>query len=283
MNATDDWYDVSQLDNKSYRINEAQTCGMYLIEGTEQSILIDTGVGVGNLHSLVTDLVGTPIAVALTHTHWDHIGAAAQFENVLVSSTELPENGRVAIDSLSNEFTHSPKEFADQWTAENKFPDGKHPEDYTIEPFQASSVPIEKGISLGERSLEVYTLPGHSPGHLGFLDPKTNIFYGGDIIHTGQGLYILFENCSIYDYIESLTELKSLHDAGEFDTLVTSHNEPLTGTDLSLIDDLLVGLREITAGDLEYEIIETTWGTARSYQVGSSEILTKEDIQKNKQ
>lgn len=283
MNATDDWYDVSQLTNYSYRINEAQTYAMYLIEGTRQSILIDTGVGVGNLHSLVADLVDTPITIALTHTHWDHIGAAAQFENVLVSSVELPEDGQVVIDSMSDEFTHRPKEFADQWTAKNRFPDNKNPEDYTIEPFQASFIPIGEGISLGDRSLEVYTLPGHSPGHVGFLDPKTNIFYGGDIIHTGRGLYILFEDCSIDDYIESLTELRSLYDAGAFDTLVTSHNEPLTGADLLLIDDLLVGLREIAAGDLEYEIIETTWGTARSYQIGSSEILTKEDIQKDKQ
>lgn len=278
MNATDDWYDVSQLTNKSYRINEAQTYSMYLIKGTEQSTLIDTGVGVGNLHSLVTELVNTPVTVALTHTHWDHIGAAAQFENVLVSAAELPEDGQVAIDSLSDEFTHRPKEFAHQWTTENRFPDSKSPEDYTIKPFKASFVPIEEGIPLGDRSLEVYTLPGHSPGHLGFLDPKTNIFYGGDIIHTGRGLYILFEDCSIDDYIESLTRLKGLYDAGAFDTLVTSHNESLTGADLSLINELLVGLREIAAGNLEYEIIETTWGTARSYQVGSSEILTKEDI-----
>jgi len=116
MNTTDDWYDVSRLTDYSYRINETQTYGMYLIEEAKQSILIDAGVGVGNLHSLVTDLVDTPITVALTHTHWDHIGAAAQFENVLVSSVELPEDGQVAIDSMSDEFTHRPKEFACQWT-----------------------------------------------------------------------------------------------------------------------------------------------------------------------
>lgn len=156
-----------------------------------------------------------------------------------------------------------------------KNPDNKNPEDYTVEPFQASSIPVEEGIFLSDRSLEVYTLPGHSPGHLVFFDPKTNIFYGNDIIHTGRGLYILIENSSIDDYIESLTELKSLHDAGAFDTLVTSRNEPLAGADLLLIDDLLVGLHEIATGDLEYEIIETTWDTARSYQIGSSEIPTK--------
>lgn len=283
MNASDDWYNVSQLTDKSYRIHEAQMYGMYLIEGTEQSILIDTGVGVGNLRSLVTELVDTPITVALTHTHWDHIGAADQFENVLVSSTELPEDRQVAIDSLTDEFTHRPKEFAHRWTAENRFPDNKSPENYTIQPFKASFVPIEDGISLGDRSLEVYPLPGHSPGHLGFLDPKTNIFYGGDIIHSGRGLSILFEDCSINDYIESLTILKNLYEAGAFDTLVTSHNEPLTGADLSLINELLVALRKIAAGDLEYEIVETTWGRARSYQVGSSKIITKMDTKENEQ
>jgi glyoxylase-like metal-dependent hydrolase (beta-lactamase superfamily II) len=279
MNATDDWYNVSRVAHRSYSINEAGIYGMYLVEGTERSVLIDTGVGVGDLRGLVTELVDTPITVLLTHTHWDHIGAAAQFDDVVVSPIELPADGCVAIDSVSDEFTHRPDEFARQWTAEgNEFPDSFEPDQYTIEPFEASTVPIEDGLTLGDRALEIYPLPGHSPGHLGVLDPATGVFYGGDVIHLDRGLYVLFEDCALDDYIESLLELTNLRDQGVFDVLATSHNEPISGAELSLLDELLIGLREIAAGERDYEVIETTWGEARSYRIGSSKVLTKTTI-----
>ncbi|MFC7156947.1 MBL fold metallo-hydrolase [Halomarina halobia] len=279
MNATDDWYDVSQLTEGSYDIDECTKYGMHLVEGTDRSVLIDTGVGVGDLRGLVTELVDTPVTVVLTHTHWDHIGAASQFEEVLVSPIERPPDGRIAVDSISDEFTHRPGEFARQWTAEgNAFPDGVDPDEYAIEPFEASPVPTAGGLSLGDRSLEVHHLPGHSPGHLGVLDPKTRVFYGGDIVHVDRGLYVLFEGCSLDDYLESLATLRDLRDDGVFDVLVTSHNEPLAGAELSVLDELLEGLREIADGERDYEVVETTWGRAHSYHIGTSEVLTKTTV-----
>lgn len=279
MNTTDDWYTVSRLSNHSYSIDEGDGYGMFLVEGDERSVLIDAGAGVGDLRRLTTDLVDTPITLVLTHTHWDHIGAAAQFDDVLVSPIELPSDGRISIDSLSDEFTDRPTQFTKRWVeAGNELPDGVGPDDHTIESFGASEIPMEEGLDLGDRSLDVYPLPGHSPGHLGMLDSKSGIFYAGDIIHFDKGLYIMFEDCDIQEYIESLTTLKRLHDDGAFAVLATSHNEPLSGDNLSIIDDLLDGLREITAGERNYDVVDTDWGRAHSYQIASSEILTKTTV-----
>lgn len=276
MNATDDWYDVERLNEWSYSIDEGDGYGSFLVEGEERSIVIDAGTGIGDLRGMVSELVDTPVSLVLTHTHWDHIGAAAQFDDVFVSPVELPADGRIAIDSLTDEFTERPTQFANRWVESgNELPDGVDPDGHVVEPFEASAVPMGEGIDLGDRSIDVYPFPGHSPGHLGFRDPKTDVLYGGDVVHFDRNLYIMFDDCDLGDYVDSLVRLRNLRDEGAFEVLATSHNEPLSGDDLSLVDDLLEGLREIAAGERDYEVVQTDWGEARSYRIGPSEVLTK--------
>lgn len=278
MNATNDWYDVSQLADGSYMVVEGDEYGLFLVEGDERSVAIDAGIGVGDLHTLATDLVEPPITLVLTHTHWDHIGAGAQFDEVLVGPAELPADGEVAVDSLTHEFIQRPAQFTTRWEANgNRFPDDVSPEEYTIEPFEASAVSFEEGIDLGDRTLEMYPLPGHSPGHLGVLDPETRILYGGDIVHFDRGLYVMFDDSDLEEYVESVGRVRKLLEEDTYDVLATSHNEPLSGDELSILETLHEGLREIQAGEREYELVDSDWGTVRSYQIGSSEVQTKHD------
>ena len=278
MNATDDWYDVTRLTDTSYSIDEGDGYGLFLVEGSHRSVLIDAGIGVGDLGGLVEDLVEAPVTLVLTHTHWDHIGAAAQFDEVLVGPAELPADGHVAIDSLSDEFTQRPAQFSDDWLDAGKgFPDGFDPDEYTIEPVEAAPVPMESGIDLGDRKLEFVPLPGHSPGHLGVLDPTESVLYGGDVVHFDHGLYVMFEDCDIEDYVESMARVRELRDAGRFDVLATSHNDPISGDGLSLLDDLHVGLREIAADEREYEVVDSEWGYVRSYEIDGSEVQTRHE------
>ncbi len=276
MNATDDWYDVSRLAENSYHIDEGDGYGLFLIEGRDRSVVLDAGIGVGDLRGLASDLVDTPVTLVLTHTHWDHIGAASQFDDVLVGPAERPADGRVAIDTLTDEFVQRPAEFASQWLdAGNEFPDGFDPDAYAISPFDASPISFDRGIDLGDRTLEVYPLPGHSPGHLGVLDPETRVLYGGDVVHYDRGLLAIFEGGSLEAFAESFDRLGTLRDDDRFDVLATSHNEPISGDDLSLIDELRDGLDEVVAGKRAHEPVETKWGAARSYRVGESEILAR--------
>lgn len=279
MNATDDWYDRSRLAPGSYHIDEADGYGSFLVQGEGRSVVVDAGTGVGDLRGFLADSLVGEVTLALTHTHWDHIGAAAQFDDVRVGPPELPSDGRVTIDSLTNEFTDRPTQFANRWVETgNDLPDGLDPDEHAIEPFEARALPFDGGIDVGDRTLDVVPLPGHSPGHLGLLDPATDVLYGGDIVHFEKNLYLMFEDSDLEACIDSLARLQALRDADAFTVLATSHNEPIRGADLSLIDDLLTGLREIAAGDRSYERVETDWGPARSYRVGPSEVLTKTNI-----
>ncbi|WP_299237454.1 MBL fold metallo-hydrolase [Natronomonas sp.] len=274
MNATDEWYDVSRLNDRSYRIDEAGGYGCFLIEGESRSVLLDAGAGIGDLRGLAEGLVDTPVTLVLSHTHWDHIGAASQFEDVRVASAELPADGRVRIDSLSEEFLDRPAALIERWSDRGyELPAGFDPTEYAIDPAAASEMPTDEPFDLGDRALEVVELPGHSPGQIGLLDPATATLYGGDVIHVDRDLYVMFEGCDLEAYVGSLARIRGLCDRGAFDTLATSHNEPISGEDLSIVEDLSEGLREIAAGEREYETVETDWGPARSYRVGPSNVL----------
>ncbi len=279
MNTTDDWYDVNRLTESSYAIDEADGYRSFLIEGDDRAVLVDAGTGVGDLRGLVSGLVDTPVTLVLTHTHWDHIGAASQFDDVLVSPVELPSDGLVTIDSLTDEFIHRPTQFTNRWVDEgNELPGGLDPDEHSVEPCHAEALDINAGVDLGDRTLDVLTLPGHAPGHVGLLDPATDVLYGGDIVHFTKNLYVMFEDCDLEAYVDSMRRVRNMRDEGAFNMLATSHNDPLSGADLELLDDLLAGLKEIAEGEREHEIVDTDWGEARSYQVGSSEVMTKIDI-----
>ena len=275
VNDTDEWYSVSRATERTRRIDEAVKYGMFLLEGSERALLVDAGAGVGNLRGLVDAYVDVPVTLLLTHTHWDHIGAAAQFDDVRVSGRELPADGRVRIDGLSAEFTHRPKEFAQNWLdAGNAFPDGFDPDTFGIE--SADATPIEAGaeFDLGDRVVEFHAVPGHSPGQLAALDRGEGVLYGGDVIHADDSLYAHFRDSDVETYRDTFERLIELRDEGAFSRLATSHNSVKEGDDLVILDDLYEGLDAILAGELDYETIETTWGAAHEYRVGDSSVLT---------
>ena len=63
---------------------------LYLAEGTERAVLIDTCVGVGRLKDFVSTLTERPLKVLLTHGHVDHAMGAPEFEEVYMNLSDVP-------------------------------------------------------------------------------------------------------------------------------------------------------------------------------------------------
>ena len=66
-------------------------CGVcvYLVQGTHEAVLLDTGFGIGDLRGFVEQNVTTPYRVWLSHGHLDHAGGSAQFETVWLSPADF--------------------------------------------------------------------------------------------------------------------------------------------------------------------------------------------------
>ena len=77
-----DWFTIEQIDENTYIISEYrhwEETHCYLLVGDEYALLIDTGLGVGNIRSEVEKLTYKPIVAVATHVHWDHIGGHKYF------------------------------------------------------------------------------------------------------------------------------------------------------------------------------------------------------------
>jgi len=86
----DPWFEVYKVAPATFAIYEphqAEETIAYLIVGTKQALLFDTGMGIGNIHAIVARLTSRPIVVLNSHTHDDHVGGNWQFPFVFGMDT----------------------------------------------------------------------------------------------------------------------------------------------------------------------------------------------------
>lgn len=279
MDDTTDWFDVDQIGDGTYQITEGEghlPCHMFIIEDAGEAILVDTGLGIGDLRSFVRTIVDVEPRVLLTHAHWDHLGAAHQFDDISINDWERSEDGRVAIDTISGEFTHRPSQFIENWLDLGKeIPDGFDAESYGIKPVN-NVAPLAPGdeVGVGNRTLELVPIPGHSPGQLAVLDRATGICHGADVLEPGGDIYAHFQDSDIEEYCETIHRLITLRDEGAYDCLTLGHGGPICGDDLSVLDDVGAALAAVAEDEASYELIETSWGATREYDVKGITVLT---------
>ena len=86
---TQTWFQIYRVRPNVYALYEPyhwEESIAYLVVGTQKSLLIDTGMGIGNIRQAIETLVPgrSPLQVINTHTHHDHIGDNWQFEGAIL-------------------------------------------------------------------------------------------------------------------------------------------------------------------------------------------------------
>ena len=69
-------FPYAEIAPNTYEIGEFDCASMFLLIGDEKAMLIDTGVGIGDLKGFVRTLTDKPLIVCYTHNHVDHVGNA---------------------------------------------------------------------------------------------------------------------------------------------------------------------------------------------------------------
>jgi glyoxylase-like metal-dependent hydrolase (beta-lactamase superfamily II) len=85
------WFTTENIDFETYAISEYghwERVHSYLLIGKEQALLIDTGLGIGNIKSAAKTLTDLPIKVITTHAHWDHIGGHHLFQDISIHKAD---------------------------------------------------------------------------------------------------------------------------------------------------------------------------------------------------
>jgi glyoxylase-like metal-dependent hydrolase (beta-lactamase superfamily II) len=240
-----DWLITRQIDVQTWAINDRGEDICYFVCGDSRCLLIDTGWGIGDLKALVTELSPIPLTVVNTHGHPDHTFGNWQFTEVHIAEADIPlvsEVPSLAMRSyIAEEIISSPL-----------------PEDFDISTWmvgdRARLIPIQEGdvFDLGNRTLEVITIPGHSPGSIAFLDSERRWLFSGDTFFEGTIWLHLQESLPLSAFCDSLMHLQERVD--EFDIMYPAHGEldPL-GLSPSMINDMVVGLGKIIDGTLKGE------------------------------
>ncbi len=205
-------FTATAVADRVWRIDDHGDDNIYLVAGTEKALLIDTGVGRGDLLKVVRALTTLPLAVVVTHGHRDHAGGIAQFAKV-----------------------HGHPEDLDQIRFHDTFEEGKKP---------VQLVPVDDGFVFdlgGGRRLTVVATPGHTRGSICLLASDLRILFTGDNDNPVQWQF-LRESTTLDEYLRTLQALDARKD---FETVLPGHGGAL---DKAYIGELAACVRSVLDG-----------------------------------
>src|SRR4051794_3787159 len=137
----------------------------YLVvdEETKRALIVDAPMEVTDaILAAAVDKGATIDRIVITHTHWDHIGDAAE----LKERTGKP----MAAHPLAAERLAAPG------SATVELP-------FEIPPSEPDEL-LNEGdtVTLGEHRFRVMHLPGHEPAHIVLYSEPDRVFLGGDVL-----------------------------------------------------------------------------------------------------
>lgn len=266
---TEDWFGVYRIQPDLYAIYEPghfQEVISYLITGSEKALLVDTGLGMGNIRKVVEELTSLPVIVMNTHTHFDHIGGNALFDTVY--APDHPEaRRRLSAGATAAELAAEVTEGSNA----RPWPEGFDPAHYTIAPCAFTPAPEGTVFDLGGWKLRVIDTPGHSPDSIMLAEDDRKLLFTGDTFYPAALYVALASDRPVPELLKIYQGTMALL-AKEFSgyTLICSHNEPVRGGEM--LGKTADALAEILAGKEPDEI-----GNAglRRYEFDGFAVITR--------
>ncbi|MCR4807653.1 MAG: MBL fold metallo-hydrolase [Lachnospiraceae bacterium] len=201
--------EIVKINDRTWRFEE-EGVRFFLFCGTEKAALIDTGMNTPNARELAEGLTDLPIVLINTHADPDHISGNGAFE----------------------EFYMSPAE----------------EDNYRHNGGKGKLIPVKEGdtIDLGERTLRIIDIPGHTPGSIAILDEKYRVLVSGDSVEDGN-IFMFGPYRNIDDYIDSLRHLAGYD--GQYDEVYAMHGSIPVKPDL--VEKLIEGAGQIRNGEAQ--------------------------------
>jgi len=168
---------VSKLEKDVWVVETSDMTTMYIIEGTQKAMLIDTGTKCANLDKVVSKITSKPLMVVLTHAHGDHAGNINYFKEIYMHPADT--------------------------VLLNKSYKGK-----------VNFVSDGQVFDLGGKKIKVVHTPAHTPGSIILIDQEAGICYSGDSFGSGQVWLQLRPFSPMKTYVESCKKMEELMDNG---------------------------------------------------------------------
>lgn len=136
----------------------------HLIYNDEEALIVDPGAEAERIKAAIEELDVRPVAILLTHTHFDHIGAVDEIRE----EYKIP----VYVSSEEEDWLQNPTMNLSRMQGEDLIVGAA---EHIFQP--------EEEVEIGDFSFKVVATPGHSPGSVSF------IFADGEFVVTGDALF----------------------------------------------------------------------------------------------
>jgi glyoxylase-like metal-dependent hydrolase (beta-lactamase superfamily II) len=235
----DPWFEVYDVAPGVFAILEARQSEetiSYLIAGSRQAVLFDTGMGISDIRKVTTQLTKLPIAVMNSHTHYDHVGGNWQFDTVWSMDTEFSRTS-------AKGSTEAKAEIAPGQVC-GALPDGFDAASYATRPWKIAGYKKDGDrIDLGGRTVEVVAAPGHTPDAMSLLDREHGLLFTGDTYYRGT-IWLYRPETDLAAYGTSIRRLAAL--APQLKLVLGAHNTPVAPP--SALPDVAAAYEAVRAG-----------------------------------
>ena len=145
-----------------------QNCSIVACTATNRAAIVDPGGDVARIREAIDQLKVEPEKILLTHGHLDHAGGAAELSEALSLPIEGPdERDAFLLEKLEAQGAHF------------GIPDMRNvkPTRWLVE---------GETVSVGDLTFSVLHVPGHTPGHLVFVNAPARFALVGDTLFQGS-------------------------------------------------------------------------------------------------
>ena len=235
----DPWFEVYKVADGTFAIYEphqAEEVISYLIIGHKQALLFDTGMGIANIHKVVTQLTSRPVVVLNSHTHNDHVGGNSLFTFVFGMDTAFTRaNAKGSRDDAQEEL--GPGMIC------GSLPRGFDAKAYATRPWHISlSVHDGFKVNLGARTVEIIATPGHTPDAIALIDRENGLLFTGDTYYPGP-IWLFRPETDLDAYVASVKKLAALEP--QVKLVLGAHNVPVA--EPAILGRLVTAIEDVRA------------------------------------
>jgi len=182
MPVAESWFGIDEADENGVRrirelhVHDYGGGNIWLVEGRERCLLVETGLGVMPLRAFVETVTDKPVVAFASLGYYDHAGGLHQFDARLIHRADVH---RVAAPTRRN--TAAERYLGDAFRALPYA--GFDPATYVM-PASEPTRPLDDGdiVDLGGRRFEVLHLPGVTAGASGLFERATGVFFSGEAL-----------------------------------------------------------------------------------------------------
>jgi len=232
----DHWYAVKPLDSQILWIREIHVDpyvagDIWLVRGAERDLIVDTGLGIVPPAPVIEALTSKPVIAVALNSYFDHGGGWHSFEERLCHPLDAPaladpsEESRSALEYLTDASLSA--------LPSSNYTVGQ----YRMQGAGATGL-VDDGdtIDLGNRTLEVLSLPGRSPGGIALWECGSGSLFTSDMLYDGPS-GAAWPPDEPAAYCDSLRRLSGLPVSGVY----PGHYGPFAGARMAELIDAQLG------------------------------------------